>query len=241
MMISFSFYRKRRKTSATPKDETQESDYNQYQEIPDIKNTRPKENNQNLSSSNIYEHSCENKKNKVKLNGTAPNKCQGTVINGTERDEKNVMSVMKETEFQQNPVYSTQESYGLHCLEISQQNSEPLQTVLGKREGVTIEDSVLYESTDSKKDAKDFDITKNADPVYTVPKKKQYVTMEDNIVHESSRNKGQSGKKELEPVYSLPDKNKKGVTMEDNVLYESTDNINTDNTVMVDNDIYSKD
>ena len=235
MMISVSFYRKRSKASSTPKDETQESDYNQYQEIPDIKNTRIKENKQNPSSSNIYEHTSENKKNKDKLNGTATKECHGTVIHGTDP------SVMKETEFKQNPMYSTKESYGLRSLKSSKQNSEPLQTVLGKREGVTIEDNVLYESTDSKNDAKDFDITKNADPVYTVPKKKQHVTMEDNIVYDSSRHKGQSGKKELEPVYSLPDKNKKGVTMEDNVLYESTDNINTDNTVIVDNDIYSKD
>ena len=39
MMISLSFYRKRRKASSTSKNETQESDYNQYQEILDIKKT----------------------------------------------------------------------------------------------------------------------------------------------------------------------------------------------------------
>ena len=224
------FYRKRRRTSPKPKDETQESDYHQYQEIPAIKATTIKENNQNLSSSNIYEHTSENKRNKVKLNGGAPKECHGTDQNGTE------MTLMKGTEFEQNPLYSTQDSY--------KQKSEPLYTVPGKKPGVTVEDNVLYESTVGNKDSKDYKVTKNADPVYTVPKKKQHVTMEDNILYESTdicKNKGEPVKKEVEPVYSLPDKNKTGVTMEDNVLNERTDSINTDNTVMVDNDIYSKD
>ena len=222
------FYRKRRQTSPKPKGETQESDYHQYQEIPGIKATTIKENEQNPSSSNKYEHTSENKRNKVKLNGGAPKECHGMDQNGTE------LTVMKGTEFEQNPLYSTQDSY--------KQNSEPLYTVPGKMSGVTVEDNVLYESTDSNKEAKDYKVTKNADPVYTVPKKKQHVTMEDNILYEGTgicRNKGEPAKKELEPVYSLPDKNKKRVTMEDNILYESTYNVNTDNTVMVDNAIYS--
>ena len=89
-MIYILFYRNRRQKSQTPKD---------AKEISEIKNTTTKGNTQNLSSSNIYEHSSKNKRNKVKLN-SGP-KCHNTDQNGTE------LKVMKETEVEQNPVYST--------------------------------------------------------------------------------------------------------------------------------------
>ena len=114
---------------------------------------------------------------------------------------------------------------------------EPVYTVPYKNKGVTMEDNVIYESSDNNICL--HDTNKQGDPAGV----KNGVTMEDNVLYESSDNSNamvRSGNKKAEPVYTEPNKNK--VTMEDNILYESTDNADRSqgDDVMVDNDLYSK-
>ena len=114
---------------------------------------------------------------------------------------------------------------------------EPVYTVPSKNKGVTMEDNVIYKSSDNNIGL--HDINKQGDPAGV----KNGVTIEDNVLYESSDNNnamGRSGNKKTEPVYTEPNKNK--VTMEDNILYESTDNTDRSqgDDVMVDNELYSK-
>ena len=114
---------------------------------------------------------------------------------------------------------------------------EPVYTVPDKNKGVTMEDNVIYESSDNNIGLHDINKQGEADGV------KNGVTMEDNVLYESSDNRNamvRSGNKKTEPVYTVPNKNK--VTMEDNILYESTDNTDRSqgDDVMVDNELYSK-
>ena len=114
---------------------------------------------------------------------------------------------------------------------------EPVYTVPNKNKEVTMEDNVIYESSDNNIGLHDFN--KQRDPADV----KNGVTMEDNVLYESSDNSNamvRIGNKKTEPVYTVPNKNK--VTMEDNILYESTDNTSRSQgeEVMVDNELYSK-
>ena len=111
---------------------------------------------------------------------------------------------------------------------------EPVYTVPNKNKGVTMEDNVIYESSDNNIGL--HETNKQGDPAGV----KNEVTMEDNVLYESSDNRNamvRSGNKKTEPVYTVPNKNK--VTMEDNILYESTDNIDRSqgDNVMVDNEL----
>ena len=222
-MQLFIFFRKRKKKSSNV-----ESDYHQYHDITDTKDTKridddhdyayadlPGKENKEYEEINSRNHNKNDKKNK-NCNGVTKNN-QISVINGGVE-----LKQLGGTVFEDNPLYAGQENGTIEDLTNQYSVAKPI--LQNKATDVNTRNEPLkaavLNSVPNKREGKT-DKRKQKEPVYTVPNKNKGVMMEDNVIYESSENNiGQLDNNKQGKQGGM----KNGVTMEDNVLYESSDN-----------------
>ena len=182
-MLKLSVLRKRKRSA---KKETGK-DYHEYHDIPDVYHTKIQDGDCNSTYITQFQGKDNNAYEEItgpaELKTTHKHNVKENIQKGNQAIETAELKTLEDTEFEDNPLYESQESTVDEPIDMVNQYS--LANSISEdatNAAITTEVNGKYNKKDNQEEGRP------SEPVYSISSKKNSVTMEDNILYEGTDN-----------------------------------------------------